>query len=188
MNASKTLCRSKQSLDTAMCLKHVQETISTFLWDYGAKIPDSVTKLANFPKLTLSVLRMQGLSGVLGARNTLLMSASKISCFSKKSLGTAMCLEQTQETISTFLWGVGADILGSHIKLSKREENNRVTNYPKLIFSASRMQGLSGIFVRNLMTASMISWHSKQSLGTAMCLQYGQETMSTFLWGVGAII
>ena len=50
------------------------------------------------------------------------------------------------------------------------------------------MQGLSGIFVRNLMTASMISWHSKQSLGTAMCLQYGQETMSTFLWGVGAII
>jgi hypothetical protein len=39
-----------------------------------------------------------------------LMSASKISFLSKQSWGTAMCLTQTQETISTVLWGTGAVI------------------------------------------------------------------------------
>ena len=39
MSASRILWRLKQSLATAMCLKHgqkSQETISTFLWDNGA--------------------------------------------------------------------------------------------------------------------------------------------------------
>ena len=60
MSASKISWRSKQSLDTAMCLKHSQEAMSTFLWENGAIISDSLTKLskreearvANFPKLT----------------------------------------------------------------------------------------------------------------------------------------
>jgi len=48
------------------------------------------------------------------------------------------------------------------------------------------MQDLNGVFVRNLISASMISWRSKQSMGTVMCLSRGQETISTFLWGCGA--
>jgi hypothetical protein len=38
------------------------------------------------------------------------------------------------------------------------------------------------------MSASKISWRSKQSLGTAMCLPIGQEIIITILWGNGAII
>ena len=71
MSASKISWRSKKSSGTAMCLKHVQGTISTFLWENGAVISDSLTKLskrkevryADFPKLTFGVLRMQGFSG-----------------------------------------------------------------------------------------------------------------------------
>ena len=58
-----------------MCL--FQETISTLLWENGAIISDSLTKLSkreedrviNFPKRAFGVLRMQGLRGALGARN-----------------------------------------------------------------------------------------------------------------------
>ena len=60
-----------------------------------------------------------------------LMSASKILWRSKQSLDTAMCLKQTQETISTILWGYGAVISGVLIRLSKREEF-RYVNFPKL--------------------------------------------------------
>jgi hypothetical protein len=60
-----------------------------------------------------------------------LMSASKILWRSKQSLDTAMCLKQTQETISTILWGYGAVISGVLIRLSKREEFRDV-NFPKL--------------------------------------------------------
>ena len=71
MSVSNISLRSKQSLGTAMCLEHVQETIRTFLWDIGAIIWGCLTKLskreevrvANFPKLTSSVLRMQGFLG-----------------------------------------------------------------------------------------------------------------------------
>ena len=74
MSASRTLWRSKQSLGTAMCLKHGQITISTVLWEDGAVISYSLTKLSkrdrksciivNFQKLILSALRKLVLSGV----------------------------------------------------------------------------------------------------------------------------
>ena len=60
-------------------------------------------------------------------------------------------------------------------------------NFPSLTLSALRMLVLSGIFVRNLMSASKISWRSKQSLVTATCLKHSQETISTILWGRGAM-
>ena len=39
-----------------------------------------------------------------------------------------------------------------------------------------------------LMSASKISWRSKQSLGTATCLHHSQVAISTLLWGYGAMI
>ena len=38
------------------------------------------------------------------------------------------------------------------------------------------------------MSASKISWRSKQSLGTATCLHHSQVAISTLLWGYGAMI
>jgi len=76
------------------------------------------------------------------------MSASRTLSRLKQSLGTATCLlvEHGQKTISTFLWGVGAIVWGSHIMLSKREEVRDGSNYRKQISSVLRMQDLSGIF------------------------------------------
>jgi hypothetical protein len=78
---------------------------------------------------------------------------------------------------------------GVYIGLSKREERQAV-NYPKQTLSALRKQDLNGIFLRHslLMSASKISWRSKQSLGTAMCLKQSQITISTFLWDNGAVM
>jgi hypothetical protein len=73
----------------------------------------------------------------------------------KQSVGTAMWLEQTQETINTILWGIGAIILGNATKLSKREEYRNI-DCPRLTLSALRMQDLSGIFLRKFL--SMSTW------------------------------
>jgi hypothetical protein len=79
-------------------------------------------QFANCLKLTFSVLRMQDFSGIFLIERFLLMSASKISWRLKQSLGTAICLKRTQETISSILWEYCAGIRGGHIKLSKKEK------------------------------------------------------------------
>ena len=162
MSALRISWRSKQSLGTVMCLKkkQSQETINTFLWEIGAIISDILTKLskreevrvANFPKLTFGVLRMQGLRGALGARHTLLMSASRTLRRSKLITGTAMCLVHSQDTISTFLWEIGANISDSLTKLSKREED-RIINFPKLTFGVLRKLVSSGGDIQHLENA-----------------------------------
>ena len=101
-------------------------------------------RVANCPMLIFRVLRMQDLSGMFLRKSLLLMSASKISWHSKQSLVTALCLKQSQETISTILSGVGAVIWGGHIKLSKREKRRDV-NYPKQTASALRKLVSSGV-------------------------------------------
>ena len=86
---------------------------------------------------------MQGFSGTLGARHTLLMSALRTLPRSKKSLVIAMCLPPRQKTINTFLWEDGAIKSDSLTKLSKRKEV-RYADFPKLTFGVLRMQGFSG--------------------------------------------
>jgi len=102
--------------------------------------------------LKFGVLRMPGLSGALGARHTLLMSASKISWRSKQISGTAMCLKQSQVTIRTFLWEHGAVISDRLTKLSKREKS-LVTNFPKLTFGVLRKLVSSGGNIQRLENA-----------------------------------
>ena len=111
-----------------------------------------------------------------------------ISWRSKQSLGTAMCLKQIQLTISTFLWGHGAVMSGRLIRRLKREERQETINHKKLRLSVWRLKDRNGIFIRHLMIALMILLRSKHSLGTAMCLPQIQVTISTFLWGSGAVI